>query len=112
MVGPTAVADVIKDVDTQIAVSKRGLASGQHAGVRWHLHLPLVLPLAILQVPQDREIHEQNKLRLITCGSPPDLRGRNRLLSCMVGEECLGWVVNGWGSKWMRSASVKGEVCE
>lgn len=112
MAGPTAVADVIKDVDTQIAVSKRGLASGQHAGVRWHLHLPLVLPLAILQVPQDREIHEQNKLRLITCGSPPDLRGRNRLLSCMVGEECLGWVVNGWGSKWMRSASVKGEVCE
>lgn len=112
MAGPTAVADVIKDVDTQIAVSKRGLASGQHAGVRWHLHLPLVLPLAILQVPQDREIHEQNKLRLITCGSPPDLRGRNRLLPCMVGEECLGWVVNGWGSKWMRSASVKGEVCE
>lgn len=112
MAGPTAVVDVIKDVDTQIAVSKRGLASGQHAGVRWHLHVPLVLPLAILPVPQDREIHEQNKLRLITCGSPPDLRGRNRLLSCMVGEECLGWVVNGWGSKWMRSASVKGEVCE
>lgn len=32
--GPTAVADVIKDLDTQIAVSKppRGLPWGQHAG--------------------------------------------------------------------------------
>lgn len=89
MAGPTAVADVIKDVDTQIAVSKRGLASGQHAGVRWHLHVPLVLPLAILPVPQDREIHEQNNLRLITCVSSPDFRGKNRLLPCMVGEECL-----------------------
>lgn len=42
--GPTAVADVIKDLDTQIAVSKAlGLATGLACGI-----CPLVLCLVIL----------------------------------------------------------------
>lgn len=48
--GPTAVADVIKDLDTQIAVSKPpGLATGPACGIcPGNLCIPLVLCLVIL----------------------------------------------------------------
>ena len=48
--GPTAVADVIKDLDTQIAVSKPpGLATGPACGIcPGNLRIPLVLCLVIL----------------------------------------------------------------
>lgn len=111
--GPTAVADVIKDVEMQIAVSKRGLAPRQHAGVRWRLRVPLVLPRAILRAPQDREMNEQNRLRLTKRASARDAGGENRLLPCMAGEDRLGGggVVNG-GDKQTQSAGAKAEVRE